>query len=215
MLTKIKICGVKTPEIAKFAVGAGADYIGVIFFPKSPRNITYNKAADISKAISGNAKLVSVMVNPDDSEIEEMLSHFRPDYIQLHGNETVDRVKYIKEKFEIPLIKAIPVSSLSDIKKAKKYGDYVEFLLFDAKPPKNSKIPGGNAVSFDWKLLSDVALDKKFFLSGGIDISNVDEAISATAAKYIDVSSSLESVRGQKSKKLISAFLKKLIKCKK
>ncbi len=212
MKVKLKICGIKTENIAQYAVGHGVEYIGVIFFPKSPRHVSYSQAAKIHKSISGNANLISVMVNPSDSEIAEMLTYFKPEYIQLHGSETIERVKGIKSKFSIPLIKAISVSSKKDIKKAKLYIDDVEFILFDAKPPKNSNLPGGNAVSFDWSLLDNLDLDKKFFLSGGINIKNVDEALNISKAKYIDLSSSVESASGVKSKKLIKLLIEKVNK---
>lgn len=212
MRTKVKICGVKTPEIAKYAIGQGAEFIGVVFFPKSPRYISYSQAAKIHHAISGNAKLVAVMVNPDDSEITEMLKSFTPDYIQLHSSETPARLLQIKQKFNISIIKAISVSSKNDIKKASTYNSVVEFILFDAKPPKHSHLPGGNAISFDWSLLHNIDLGVRYFLSGGLTPSNICEAIKQTGANYIDVSSGVESELGKKSKKLINSLIQKVNK---
>lgn len=212
MLTKVKICGIKSPKIAQYAVGLGASFVGVVFFEKSPRKISYEEAAIIHKAISGNAKLVAVMVSPEDSEISEMLSHFTPEYIQLHGDESPARVYDIKQKFNLPLIKAISVSSLKDIKKADIYHELVDYILFDAKPPKGSELPGGNAISFDWSFLKGINLDKRYFLSGGINPNNIEEALKISGARYIDVSSGVESARGIKSKKLIFNLFEKVNK---
>jgi phosphoribosylanthranilate isomerase len=215
MKTKVKICGITDPQIAKYSVGLGVGFIGLIFFAKSPRNITYKKAAEIYRAVSGNAKVIAVMVNPSDHDIKELLSEFTPDYIQLHGNESVDRVREIKEKFGLNIIKAISVSSKCDIKKANQYLPYIKFLLFDAKPPKNSNLPGGNAISFDWNLLKNIKLDKKYFLSGGLNINNIEKALEITNASHIDISSGVEYQLGIKSKRKIFDILQKLTNGKK
>jgi len=209
---KVKICGIKTPNMAQYAVGQGADFIGVIFFPKSPRHVSYVQAAAINKAISGNAKLVAVMVNPSNDEISDMLAEFTPDYIQLHGSEPIERVVELRGNLSIPLIKAISVSTKEDIKKAHIYKEHVDYILFDAKPPKGSDLPGGNAISFDWSLLKDLNLDTKYFLSGGLNISNINDAIKQTKVKYIDISSGAESSIGEKSKKLINLLIQKVNK---
>lgn len=205
---RTKICGIKTPDIASFAVDSGAEFIGLIFFEKSPRNISFEQAKLVASSVKNKASIITVLVNPDDEFIADLLSHFTPDYIQLHGSETPERVKEIKDKFGIKLIKAISVNDKGDIEKAKKYEALVEFTLFDAKPPKNSDLPGGNAVSFDWDILKNINLKTPWFLSGGLHSGNIEEAITTSKAKFIDVSSGVEKDFGKKDKKLIKNFLK-------
>lgn len=212
MKVKVKICGVKTPNMAQYAIGQGAAFIGVVFFEKSPRHISFGCAAAIHKAISGNAPLVAVMVNPDDSYIAEMLENFIPEYIQLHGGESPERALEIKDKFGVKVIKAISVSERSDIKRAVEYRGIVDYIIFDSKPPKNSNLPGGNAVSFDWDILSNIDIDMKYMLSGGLNIDNVSSAIEQTKVRYIDLSSGVESSSGVKSKELIRSLFEKVKK---
>jgi phosphoribosylanthranilate isomerase len=207
MNVKVKICGVKTPEIAEYAITQGADYIGVVFFEKSPRNIDFKTAEKIRQSLNNKAKIVAVTVNPDDDFIDAMLKEFTPDYIQLHGNETPERAREIKKKFNLKIIKAIAVSELEDLQKANNYKNIAEFILFDAKPPKNSNLPGGNAISFDWKILENQVFDFNFILSGGLDFSNVQQALSITNAKFVDVSSGVEEKFGEKSELLIKKFI--------
>lgn len=193
-----KICGLKDSESALVAEECGAAYVGFIFFQKSPRYVLPKKANEIAKELSRSVIKVAVMVNPTDEYIGEILKDFTPDYIQLHGNETIDRVEDIKINFGIPVIKAFSVSNREEVISSLKYIDVANIFLFDAKPPKDSNLPGGNGVSFNWNILKGIDFEIPVFLSGGIDINNVSEAVSKTGIKMVDVSSGVESSAGVK-----------------
>lgn len=193
-----KICGISTSHDAYVAQEAGAEYIGFIFFEKSPRNVSAKQAAEISKELSRSVIKVAVMVNPTDGEIQTMLEDFTPDYIQLHGKESIDRVDEIIVAFGIPVIKAVSVSSRNDIERGLRYSKVANMLLFDAKAPKGSDLPGGNGVSFDWRLLSGFSFDLPVFISGGIDVNNVSQAVMSSGIKMVDISSGVESSPGVK-----------------
>lgn len=204
---KIKICGIKTFEAAQTALEAGATHIGFIFFEKSPRNISVAKAVEISKKIGDKIKKVAVVVDVDDRFLDEITSVLTPDYIQLHGSETSARAREIKSKFGRKIIKAIPVSEKADLEKADEYKAIADYIMFDAKPPKDSVLPGGNAVSFDWEILKNFSPEYSWILSGGLNPGNVKAAIKTTSAKFVDVSSGVESSPGNKDLNLIRAFI--------
>ena len=193
-----KICGLSDVESAMIAEECGAAYVGFIFYDKSPRHILPKKAAEISKNLSRSVIKVAVMVNPTDDYITDILKEFTPDYLQLHGSESIDRVEDIKLNFAIPVIKAFSVSSRKDVELSLKYTDVANIFLFDAKPPRGSDLPGGNGVSFDWNILNGFEFEIPVFLSGGIDINNVSEAVQRTGIKMVDVSSGVESSAGVK-----------------
>lgn len=203
----VKICGVKTLEIAEEVISAGASHIGFVLFAKSPRNISPRTAAEIANKISGRIKTVIVTVNPTDELIAETLLYFKPDYIQLHGHETPARTKEIMEKFDLKIIKGISVKNKSDLQEAEKYKNLVEYILFDSKPPLKSKIPGGNALAFDWTILENFSPNYKWILSGGLDQANIREAIKITKANFVDVSSGVESEPGVKDVRYIKTFV--------
>jgi len=203
MTPRVKICGITTEDAVEAA--QGADYLGFVFYPPSPRNITPSKAAALA-ARSPLAK-VAVTVNPNDDFLATILTRFTPDYIQLHGDESVARVQHIKERFNIPLVKAFTIASGDDITAAYDYESVADMLLFDAKAPKG--LPGGNGVAFDWKLLTCHCFNKPWFLSGGIHAGNVEEALRASGALMVDVSSGLESKPGMKDPARMRDFLKK------
>ncbi len=205
-----KICGISTIESAELLEELGTAYIGFVFFEKSPRNVTPKQAADICENLSRSLIKIAVMVNPDDSFIDNLLKDFTPDYFQLHGSESVQRVDDIALKYGVPIIKAISVSQTTDVKKAFSYRDVANIILFDAKPPKNSELPGGNGVSFDWKMLRAYSFDMPVFISGGIDINNVSQAVQESGVKMIDVSSGVESSAGVKDLIKIRQLLSKV-----
>lgn len=206
-MIKAKICGITTKEAIKTAVEYKAAYIGFVFFAKSPRNITPEKAAELAK-MAGNAKTAAVLVNPADSEIDDILQHFKPDFLQLHGAETLSEVTRIKNKYKIPVIKAISVKSGDDIASGKAYEVAADMLLFDAKVSGN--LPGGNGLAFDWELLKGHQFKLPWILSGGLNIENIEEAVKRTGAKAVDISSGLESEPGVKNPELIKQFLQKV-----
>lgn len=207
----VKICGLKTKETARTALEAGADFIGLVFFPKSPRHVTIEQAAELScfcKEHSPSAKVVALVVNPVDEDLKTIINEVQPDYIQLHGSETPERVSDIAKKFHTPLIKAIGVKDSDDAAKADDY-TVADIILFDAKAdPKLTSLPGGNGIPFDWEALKGQKEKRRFMLSGGLTVDNVGAAIKLTGASIVDVSSGVESSAGVKDNNLIEAFIR-------
>lgn len=211
---EIKICGLSNRESIDAAIRGGATHIGMIFFDKSPRNVTLEQARILSEHASDMVKKVAVTVDANDEELEQIVHHMAPNALQLHGSETPQRVSELSNRFNLPVIKAISVRSAKDIKKMTDYSQSARRILFDAKPPKNAKLPGGNGVSFDWKILKKSKLlkdngsfAKPYMLSGGLDGKNVVEALEISGAKAIDISSGVESLPGVKDLEKIQKFL--------
>lgn len=216
----MKICGLSTTSDMIAAVAAGATMVGLVFFKKSPRNIELNLAADLSVSLRSNTRLsveiVALTVNPTDDELEAICTQVKPDIIQLHGSETPDRVLEIKQKFKTSIMKAVGVSQADDFAKLAAYSAAADRLLIDAKPPKDSPLPGGNGLTFDWAILN--ALTQKVsgglpvMLSGGLNTTNIAEAVRLSVAhpviSGIDVSSGVETLPGVKDKDLIEKFLR-------
>ncbi len=208
----VKICGLTDKETVKAAVKAGASHLGFIFYPPSPRSLTPKEAGYIASKTSNHIKRVAVIVDAKDNLIHDIIQNLSPHILQLHGSETSHRIQEIKEKFKLPIMKAIKVANYNDIKSSQQYNDVSDFLLFDAKPPmigKNS-LPGGNGISFDWALLRSAKINKPWFLSGGIHVGNVQEAIKITKSKSIDISSGVEDQPGVKNVQKIEVFMKYL-----
>ena len=206
MKTQVKICGLKTAEAAERAVALGASHVGFIFFPKSPRNIEPDDAGRIADRIRGQAKIVAVTVNADNDELDEIVSALNPDILQLHGSEDADRLLTVKAMYGLPVMKAFSVREASDLEKIDAYIGIADRFLFDAKPPKGSELPGGNGVSFDWKLLDALDGSVDYMLSGGLNAENIGEAMAQTSARAIDISSGVESAPGVKDLKLMESF---------
>ncbi|MBD9653076.1 phosphoribosylanthranilate isomerase [Ensifer sp. PDNC004] len=206
MKTQVKICGLKTAEAAERAVALGASHVGFIFFPKSPRNIEPDDAGRIADRIRGQAKIVAVTVNADNDELDEIVSALNPDILQLHGSEDADRLLTVKAMYGLPVMKAFSVREASDLEKIDAYIGIADRFLFDAKPPKGSELPGGNGVSFDWKLLDALDGSVDYMLSGGLNADNIGEAMAQTSARAIDISSGVESAPGVKDLKLMESF---------
>lgn len=203
----IKTCGLSTVETVDAALDAGADMIGLVFFPRSPRHVSFEQAAMLAKRIRGKAELVALTVDADDALLGQIIDAVAPDWLQLHGSETPERVKEIREKFAPSVMKAIGVREAADIAKASAYEPVCDRILFDSKPPKSADVPGGTGKSFDWHLLENLDLTKPFMLSGGLDADNVAEALAVTHAPALDVSSGIERERGVKDPALIAAFI--------
>ncbi|ANK74317.1 MULTISPECIES: phosphoribosylanthranilate isomerase [Ensifer] len=206
MKTQVKICGLKTAEAAERAVALGASHVGFIFFPKSPRNIEPDDAGRIADRIRGQAKIVAVTVNADNDELDEIVSALNPDILQLHGSEDAERLLTVKAMYGLPVMKALSVREASDLEKIDAYIGIADRFLFDAKPPKGSDLPGGNGVSFDWKLLDALDGSVDYMLSGGLNADNIGEAMAQTSARAIDISSGVESAPGVKDLKLMESF---------
>lgn len=207
MPVQAKICGLSTPEAVSAALAGGAGWLGFVFFPKSPRHLAAEAAARLAMPGRGPAKVVAVMVDPTDAEIDATAAILRPDLIQLHGRESPRRAAEIRARSGAGIIKALPVSDASDIDAARAYEAVVDHLLFDARPPKDSDLPGGVGARFDWKLLAGRRFERPWFLAGGLDPWNVAGAVSQSGAPAVDVSSGVERGPGVKDPALISAFL--------
>ncbi len=208
MSVKVKICGVRTPDLVETAVAAGADYIGVVFFDKSPRNVTLAEAALVTKAAKGRIASVAVVVDPDDLLIGDVLAIAAPDFLQLHGSETPERLVEIKGRFGVKIIKAIPVASAEDAAEADRYADIADIVLFDTKADPAAALPGGNGVAFDWRALAATRAGRPFALSGGLTAETVAEAIRITGATMVDVSSGVERAPGRKDLDLMVKFIR-------
>jgi phosphoribosylanthranilate isomerase len=203
----IKICGLKTEEAVAAALDGGASHIGFIFFPKSPRNIDPALAGRLRQAAQGRAQAVAVTVDADDATLDAIVAAMQPDMLQLHGNEPPERVAAIKCRYGVPVMKAFAISTAADLEKITPYNRVADRFLFDAKPPAGSQLPGGNGVSFDWKLLAGLnGVD--YLLSGGINAGNVGEALRLVAPPGLDVSSGVESAPGVKNTALITDFFR-------
>jgi phosphoribosylanthranilate isomerase len=205
-MTKVKICGLSTAETMEAALSAGADMVGLNFYPKSSRYVTPEKAAKLAAQARGRTKIVVLVVDADDALIKSIVSAVGPDYIQVHGSETPARVAEIAQTFGLPVIKVIKVKEASDVASAKAFKDVADLILFDAKAPEEL-LPGGNGLSFDWNLLK--GKDGLFMLSGGLNPDNVAEAIRLTRAPVVDVSSGVESLPGKKDISLIRKFIER------
>ncbi|HTO30732.1 MAG TPA: phosphoribosylanthranilate isomerase [Pararhizobium sp.] len=206
MKTEVKICGLKTAEAVDKAVALGASHTGFIFFPKSPRNIEPDDAGRLAERIRGKAKIVAVTVDADSDVLDEIVSALAPDMLQLHGNESPDRVLTVKAVYGLPVIKALSIRDADDLRRIEPYIGIADRFLFDAKPPKGSDLPGGNGVSFDWRLLDTLDDSVDYMLSGGLNADNVGEALALTGAKAVDTSSGVESAPGVKDLKRMEEF---------
>lgn len=207
MTTRVKICGIRTKEAMTAALDAGADDIGLVLFPPSPRNVSLDEAKALADAARGRARIVVLTVDADDALLAAIATEIRPDVLQLHGNETAESVRNIRRRFAIPVMKAIKVATAGDAKLALDYADAADLILFDARPPKGADRPGGHGATFDWTALDDVKDRVAYMLSGGLTPANVGEAIRATGAEAVDVSSGVESAPGVKDPSLIRAFI--------
>lgn len=205
MPVKVKICGVTTPDIVEAAANAGADFVGLVFFPRSPRNVAVETARLLREAARGKIGTVAVMVDPDDALVDSVGEEVRPDLLQLHGNETPERVAEIKARTGLPVMKAIGVAIPSDIAAAGRYAKIADYILFDAKPDAGSLLPGGNAQTFDWMMLTGATTP--FALSGGLTPTNVGNAVQRTGAFLVDVSSGVERAAGKKDLALVRQFI--------
>ena len=206
-MAQSKICGLSTPEAVTRALEGGAAYIGFIFFPKSPRNITADAAARLANPARSKAKVVAVTVDASDSDLDTIVQTLKPDLIQLHGRETPARAADIRARTGVGVVRAISVSSASDIDAAAAFDGAADHLMFDTKAPADAELPGGNGAAFDWTLLNGRRFSRPWFLAGGLDPWNVEDAVRTSGAKLVDVSSGVERGPGLKDPDLISAFL--------
>lgn len=208
MAALVKICGVTTPAALDAAIAARADYVGLNFYPPSPRHLPVREAGALAASADGRILSVGVFVDPDDSLLAEAVTAARLGAIQLHGEEGPARAAEVKARFGLPVWKVLPVSSAADVARAASYAGAADFILFDAKTPKGSAIPGGMGLRFDWRLLAAYDGHLPWGLAGGLTPDNVAEAVRATGAPLVDTSSGVESAPGVKDVDRIAAFCK-------
>lgn len=207
MAPLVKICGLKTAETLAAALDAGADMVGFVFFPKSPRHIDLTTAETLGRQAAGRALKVALTVDADDTALAAIIAALHPDLLQLHGHETPDRVAAVRARFGLPVMKAIGVATADDLKDVQAFAAVSDRILFDAKPPKDAAHPGGNGLAFDWSLITGLDLSIPSMVSGGLDPANVAEALRRTGAQGVDVSSGVETAPGQKDPAKITAFV--------
>lgn len=206
-MAQVKICGLRRPEHIEAAADAGARYVGLVFFPKSPRAVSVDEAAALALHVPVGMARVGLFVDPDDAMLDAVLGKVPLDIIQLHGNESPDRVAQVKALTGLPVMKSVGLSDPADLPALTDYGLVADMLLVDAKPPQDAVLPGGNGLSFDWRLLVERKWLRPWMLAGGLTPQNVAEAIRLTGAPAVDVSSGVETEPGVKDEGLIRAFV--------
>jgi phosphoribosylanthranilate isomerase len=206
-MSPTKICGLSTAATVDAALQGGAAFLGFMFFPASPRRIDPAMAARLAAPARGKARIVAVTVDPDDALLDNLVQVLAPDFVQLHGRETPERVADIGRRLDAGLIKVLSVTDSGDLDAAARYQGLVDHLMFDARTPPGAALPGGMGVSFDWSILSGRRFDRPWFLAGGLDPWNVGEALRVSGAPMVDVSSGVERGAGLKDPALIEAFL--------
>jgi len=205
--TRVKICGISTAEAMATALDAGADDVGLVLFPPSPRSVALASAVDLAGQARGRAGIVALTVDADDGLLAAIVEAVKPDMLQLHGNESAERVAEIRRRFGVKVMKAIKVATTEDAAQALDFAEVADLILFDARPPKGADRPGGHGAVFDWRALDGVKDRVRYMLSGGLTADNVAEAIRATGATAVDVSSGVERAPGIKDNDRIRAFI--------
>ncbi|MDP5085009.1 MAG: phosphoribosylanthranilate isomerase [Yoonia sp.] len=203
---RVKICGLRDVAMMQAAVDAGASYVGLVFFPKSPRNVTIAQAAEVARAVPAGIAKVALVVDADDALLDAITDVVPLDILQLHGHETPQRVAAIRARYGLPVMKAVGVADASDLAALDDYAKVADQILVDAKPPKDATLPGGNGLAFDWRLIAGRRWPVPWMLAGGLTPQNVAEAIALTGAAQVDVSSGVETAPGVKDAELIAAF---------
>lgn len=204
---KVKLCGLTRLEDVPAAVDAGAAYVGFVFFPKSPRYVSLELAREMALAVPPGIAKVALVVDADDTMLDELTDRVPLDMLQLHGQESPERVTEIKERYCLPVMKAVGISQASDLEAIDIYAAVADQILLDAKPPKDASRPGGNAIAFDWSLIAGRDWTVPWMLAGGLTLDNVGDALRITGARQLDLSSALESAPGVKDHKKMRAFV--------
>ena len=203
MALDIKICGLKTDQAMAAALAGGASHVGFIFFARSPRYVEPAEAGRLREMARGKAQAVAVTVDADNAFLDEIVAKMQPDMLQLHGSETPDRVAELKARYGLPVMKVFSVSEAADLKQMEPFLGIADRVMFDAKPPKGSQLPGGNGVAFDWHILAGLDAGVDYMLSGGLNAANIGDALRLANPPGIDVSSGVESAPGVKDPALI------------
>ena len=204
----VKICGLKTPASLDVALEAGADMVGFVFFPPSPRNVGYEIARQLGAQVRGRAQKVALSVDANDEQLAAAIEALKPDLLQLHGRETPERVAVVRSRFRLPVVKALAIAERADLAPIRLYDKVADRIIFDARAPRDATRPGGLGKPFDWRLLEGVDTAVPFMLSGGLDAGNIAEALRITRAPGIDVSSGVERAPGQKDFDKIRDFIR-------
>lgn len=204
---RVKICGLTDAAGVDAAVQAGAAYLGFVFFPRSPRHLTLGSARALALRVPAGVMKVALVVDPTDAELDALVSDLPLDMIQLHGHETPERVGQVRARHGLPVMKAIGLADASDLGQIDSYGKVADQLLIDAKPPRHADLPGGNGLSFDWRLIAGRDWPRPWMLAGGLTPANVAQAIALTGARQVDVSSGVELAPGQKDPARIAQFI--------
>jgi phosphoribosylanthranilate isomerase len=208
MALVIKICGLRTPQALDAALESGADMVGFVFFPPSPRNLGLEAARVLGERVQGRAGKVALTVDATDDTLRDIVAALKPDMLQLHGKETPDRVVAVRTRFGLPVMKALPIAERADLSPIRMYAQVADRLIFDARPPKEATRPGGLGTPFDWTLLAGINPGVPYMLSGGLDAGNVTEALRITRAPGVDVSSGVERAPGEKDAAKIREFIR-------
>ena len=204
----VKICGLSTPETLDAALDAGADMVGFVFFPPSPRHLRFDVARALGQRVRGRAQKVALTVDADPAFLQSIVEALGPDILQLHGAESVAQITAIRRKFGLQVMKAVPIAVKEDLARIGTYATVADRLLFDARAPRDATRPGGLGNTFDWHLLKNVRSGMPFMLSGGLDATNIVDALRITRATGIDVSSGVERAPGVKDVDKIIAFVR-------
>jgi len=204
----VKICGLATRETLDVALDAGADMVGFVFFPPSPRHLGLAMARDLGKQARGRALKVALTVDADDLTLADIVEALQPDILQLHGKETAARLSDIRQKFGLPVMKAIAVETPADLASLRGYAGVADRILFDARAPRQATRPGGLGTVFDWHVLEKLDLKLPFMVSGGLTAQNVAEAVQVTRAGGVDISSGVERMPGVKDPEMIRSFIR-------
>ncbi|HWK98204.1 MAG TPA: phosphoribosylanthranilate isomerase [Pseudolabrys sp.] len=208
MALTIKICGLRTPETLDVAIESGADQVGFVFFPPSPRSLGIEAARLLGARAQGRVQKVALTVDASNDAIAAIVAALKPDMLQLHGNETPERVAVVRSRFGLPVMKALPIATRADLSPILEYSKVADRLLFDARAPQDATRPGGLGKTFDWTLLAGLKTGVPYLLSGGLDADNVAEALRITRAPGVDVSSGVERAPGEKDPDKIRAFIR-------
>ncbi|WP_024509554.1 phosphoribosylanthranilate isomerase [Bradyrhizobium sp. ARR65] len=204
----VKICGLSTRETLDAALGAGADMVGFVFFPPSPRHVSLEAARELGGEVRGRAKKVALTVDADDATLSDLVQALKPDILQLHGRESAARVTDLKRKFGLEVMKALAVETIADLAVLPDYAVVCDRILFDARAPKGATRPGGLGAVFDWHVLENLDIKPPFMVSGGLSADNVAQAVRVTRAGGVDISSGVERAPGVKDPAMIERFIR-------
>lgn len=204
---RVKICGLSNQKTLDAAVAAGAGYVGFVLEPKSPRYVTLEQAARLAVTVPPGVAKVALMVDPDNARLDEITAQVPLDILQLHGHESPERVAEVRERYGLPVMKAVGLADAGDLAELDRYEPVADLLLVDAKPPKGGDLPGGNGLAFDWRLIAGRKWQVPWLLAGGLTAATVADAVALTGAQQVDLSSGVETAPGVKDADLIRGFL--------